>query len=180
VRAATTILPFKGHRPVLADSSFIAPGATVIGDVVFADRSSLWYGGVVRGDVAPVRIGADTNIQDGAVVHVSRDKPEGTVIGSHVTIGHLALVHACTIEDECLIGMYACVMDGAVVEKNGWVAAGALIAPGKRVRSGELWSGVPAKPVRELRPEDIAMIRHSAELYVQNAIDHAAEVAVVV
>lgn len=94
------------------------------------------------------------------------------MIGSNVTVGHLALIHACTLEDECLIGMKACVMDGAVVERYAWVAAGALVTPGKRVRSGELWSGTPARHQRDLRPQDIEMILEAAALYVDNAINH--------
>jgi len=171
-----TILPFKGKHPDVAATAFVAPGATIVGDVVLAENVSVWYGAVVRGDVAPIRVGRNSNIQDGAVIHVSRDRPDGTFIGDDVTIGHLALIHACTIEEECLIGMKACLMDGVYVERNGWVAAGALVPPGKRIRSGELWSGIPARCVRELFPDDIEMIRHSAKLYVQNGIDHGQEV----
>lgn len=166
------VLPFGDRRPTIASSAFVAAGAVLVGDVTMSDCSSVWYGVVVRGDVAPVRIGARTNIQDGAVIHVSRERPEGTIIGANVTVGHKALVHACTLEDECLIGMMACVMDGVVVERNAWVAAGALVTPGKRVLAGQLWSGTPARYLRDVRPEDIEMIRHAADLYVDNAIRH--------
>lgn len=166
------ILPFGGRRPTIAPSAFVAAGAIVVGNVTLSDHSSTWYGAVVRADVAPIRIGARTNIQDGAVIHVSRERPEGTVIGANVTIGHQALVHACTLEDECMIGMKACVMDGVVVERNAWVAAGALVTPGKKVLSGQLWSGSPARYMRDVRPEDIDMIRKAAELYVDNANRH--------
>lgn len=166
------LLQFADRRPTIASTAFVATGAIVVGDVTLSDHSSIWYGAVVRGDVAPVRIGTRTNIQDGAVIHVTRDLPEGTTIGSSVTIGDLALIHACTLEDECMIGMKACVMDGAVVEKHAWVAAGALVTPGKKVLSGELWSGMPARRQRNLRADEIETIRKAAELYVDNAINH--------
>ena len=107
----------------------------------------------VRGDVHEIRIGADTNVQDGAVIHCSYEK-FGTYIGARVTVGHLALLHGCTVEDDAFIGMKACVMDGAVVEKGGWVAAGALVTPGKRVKSGELWAGSPAKFFRAVTADE--------------------------
>ena len=168
------VLPFKAIRPVLAADCFLAPGAIVIGDVEIGEQCGVWYNAVIRGDVAPIRIGPRTNIQDGAVVHVSRDKPQGTVIGAGVTVGHMALVHACTVGDDCLIGMNACLMDGVVVEPGAWIAAGALVTPGKRVPSGQLWSGAPARYQRDLRPDELEVIRHSADLYVGNARDHAA------
>ena len=99
------LIRFRDRTPTLAPSAFVATGAILVGDVKVCESSSIWYGAVVRGDVAPVRIGARTNIQDGAVIHVARERPEGTMIGSNVTVGHLALIHACTLVDECLIGM---------------------------------------------------------------------------
>ena len=166
------LLRFDNRRPTIASTAFVAAGAILVGDVTLSDHSSIWYGAIVRGDVAPIRIGTRTNIQDGVVIHVSRYRPEGTIIGSNVTVGHLALIHACTLEDECLIGMKACVMDDAVVEQHAWVAAGALVTPGKRVLSGQLWSGTPARYVRDLRTDEIATIRDTAGLYVENAIQH--------
>ncbi len=145
----------------------------MVGNVTIGASSSVWYGAVVRGDVAPVQIGAETNIQDGAVVHVSADRQEGAIIGDRVTIGHMALLHACTIEDDCLVGMKACVMDGVHVERGAWVAAGALVTPGKRVRTGELWAGSPARYLRALRPAELEAIRASASSYVRNALRHA-------
>src|SRR5690606_27614238 len=119
------------------------------GDVTVGAETGIWFGCVLRGDVDRIRIGARTNIQDGTVVHVShRDGP--TVIGDEVTVGHLALLHACTLEDRSFVGMKACVMDGAVVESGAMVAAGALVTPGKRVPSGQLWAGSPARPMRDL------------------------------
>jgi len=166
------VLPFADRRPLVPATAFVATGAILVGDVALSDRSSIWYGVVIRGDVAPVRIGARTNIQDGTVIHVSRERPEGTIIGSDVTVGHMALIHACTLEDECLIGMKACVMDGAIVERHALIAAGALVTPGKRVLSGQVWAGTPARHVRNVRPSDIDMIREAARLYVENGIQH--------
>ena len=167
-------LPFAGKRPVIAETAFVAAGAVLVGDVSLSDRSSIWYGVIARGDVAPIRIGPRTNIQDGSVIHVSRERPEGTVIGADVTVGHLALIHACKLEDECLVGMKACVMDGVVVERHAWVAAGALVPPGKRIPSGQLWSGTPARYLRDVRPAEVEMIRRAAALYVENAAFHQA------
>ena len=158
------ILPYRDKRPVIAADAFVASTACVIGDVEIGARSSLWFTVVVRGDVNDVRIGAGTNVQDGTVIHVSSTL-QGTTIGDDVTIGHLALVHACTLEDACFVGMKACVMDGAVVETGAMVAAGALVTPGKRVRAGELWAGVPAKPVRQLTASEVAAVRKTAARY---------------
>jgi carbonic anhydrase/acetyltransferase-like protein (isoleucine patch superfamily) len=160
------ILPYRGQMPEIAADAWIAQTATVIGDTVIGAGSSLWYGVVVRGDVNAIRIGAGTNIQDGTVVHVSTGT-HPTVIGSNVSIGHLALVHGCTLEDGCFVGMTACVMDGAVIESRAMVAAGALVTPGKRVPSGELWAGRPARFSRSLTDEDYAMFERIVAGYVE-------------
>src|SRR5262245_11542314 len=145
----TNIRTFRSIAPTLGQRCWIDPAATVVGDVILGDDVSLWPGTVVRGDVNFIRIGDRTNIQDGAVVHVTHDGPQGpaggipTYIGADVTIGHGAIVHACTIEDACLIGMGAIVLDGAVIRREAFVAAGALVAPGKVVGQGELWVGNP-------------------------------------
>ncbi|WP_184431594.1 gamma carbonic anhydrase family protein [Roseospira goensis] len=161
------ILPWRGVWPTLSPDAFVAPGATVIGDVVVGAGSSIWFGCVVRGDVHEIRIGANTNIQDGTVVHVTKGR-FGTYIGDGITIGHKALIHACTLQDGCFIGMGATVMDGCVIESGAMVAAGALVPPGKRVPAGELWAGSPAKPKRALTAEDTAgwpaQAAHYAEL----------------
>lgn len=151
------ILSHEGKTPEIAPDTFIAHNAVLIGDVVIGAGSSIWYGCVLRGDLNELRVGRDTNIQDGTVVHVD-SKTYGTYIGDRVTIGHMALIHACTLEDECMVGMRATVMDGAVVEKGAIVAAGALVAPGKRVGAGELWAGVPARRLRDTVDSDRAMI----------------------
>ncbi len=161
-------LPYRGRHPVIDDRAFVAPTATVIGDVEIGPDSGIWFGCVVRGDVNIVRIGARTNIQDGTVIHVS-STDQGTFVGDDITVGHMALLHACTLESGCFIGMKACVMDGALVEGGAMVAAGALVTPGKRVRRGELWAGSPAKPMRALTDADIAAFQASAAHYVELA-----------
>lgn len=162
--------------PRVDASAFVAPGAAVVGDVRVGPRSSVWYGCVVRGDVNRVEIGADTNVQDGTVIHVAKTNFKGgdipTVIGDRVTIGHCALLHACRLEDECFVGMRATVLDGAVVETGAMVAVGAMVTAGKRVPSGELWAGSPAKFFRKLKPEEVFFFRTSAEKYAKLGQQH--------
>lgn len=159
------VLPYKDKTPIIGKDAFIAQNATVIGDVEIGDGSSVWYNCVLRGDVNNIRIGQKTNIQDGTVIHVS-STGQGTYIGHNVTVGHMALLHACTIEDESFIGMMACVMDDAYVETGAMVAAGALVTPGKRVLAGQLWAGSPAKFLRTLSEDERKYIAHSAKHYV--------------
>jgi len=165
--------PYLDHAPVVGERVYIDPAATVIGDVVLGDDVSIWPGTIVRGDVNFIRIGARTNIQDGSVVHVSHDGPHAklggfaTVIGSDVTIGHKAIVHACRIEDAVLIGMGAIVLDGAIVRRHGFVGAGALVAPGKEVGERELWLGNPARKVRMLSDAEVDALFYSAQHYVR-------------
>lgn len=165
--------PYLEHTPQLGARVYLDPAAQLIGDVVIGDDSSLWPGVVVRGDVNFIRIGARCNVQDGSIVHVSHDGPHAklggfaTRIGDDVTIGHGAIIHACTVEDACLIGMGAIVLDGAVVRKHGFVGAGAMIAPGKTVGSGELWLGNPARLARTLSEKEIEALYYSAQHYVR-------------
>ncbi|NLA69076.1 MAG: gamma carbonic anhydrase family protein [Gammaproteobacteria bacterium] len=167
------IRPYRGTLPTLGARVYVDPAATVIGDVVIGDDSSIWPGTVVRGDVNFVRIGARCNLQDGTIVHVSHRGPHSrmdgypTLIGDDVTIGHGAIVHACTIGNGALIGMGATVMDGVVVEDHGYVGAGALVPPGKVVRSRELWLGNPAKRVRVLDAAAVEGLLYSAAHYVR-------------
>ncbi len=167
------VRPHHGVMPVIAPSVFIAETAVVIGDVQIGADSSVWYGCVLRGDGNSIRVGERTNIQDGTIVHVSHDgpytRPGGypTIIGADVTIGHGAIVHACVIEDACLIGMHATVLDGATVKKHGFVGAGAVIPPGKTVGERELWLGNPAKLVRVLSDRDVESLYYSATHYVK-------------
>ena len=169
-----TILPYEGKRPRIADDAFIAPTATLIGDVEIGSRSSIWYGCTVRGDVNYVRIGENTNIQDNTVIHVDSVRYP-TIIGDNILVGHMCVIHACTLEDGCFIGMRACVMDGAVVESGAMVAAGALVIPGKRIARGQLWAGSPAKHMRDLTDEEIAGFRTATDLYAEYAQNHKKE-----
>ncbi|HYM31925.1 MAG TPA: gamma carbonic anhydrase family protein [Candidatus Cybelea sp.] len=167
----STILPFKGVMPAIAANAFVAPTATVIGNVDIGARSGVWFNCVLRGDVHTIHVGAGSNIQDGTVVHVSRGT-HATWIGDNVTVGHMALIHGCRLEDGSFIGMSATVMDGCVVEGGAMVAAGALLTPGKRVPAGELWSGRPAKFTRMLSPEEIARFAGTAKHYAELAAEY--------
>jgi carbonic anhydrase/acetyltransferase-like protein (isoleucine patch superfamily) len=162
---------YKGITPTLGDRVYVDSAASVIGDVVLGDDVSIWPGTVLRGDVNHIRVGARTSIQDGSVVHVAHTGPYGPgfpcLIGEGVTIGHAAVVHACTIGDYCLIGMHATVLDGAVVKKYGFVGAGSLIPPGKVVGERELWLGNPAKFVRLLSDRQVEQLHYSADHYVR-------------
>ena len=156
--------PFRGFVPRLGRGVFLAPSAVLTGQVEVGDGVSFWFHTVARGDVNHIRIGAGTNIQDGAVLHVSYEKFSLT-IGQRVTVGHSAVVHGCTIEDEALIGIGARVLDGAVIERGAQVAAGAVVAPGKRIRAGWLAMGVPAREARELNGEQRAANAEGVERY---------------
>jgi carbonic anhydrase/acetyltransferase-like protein (isoleucine patch superfamily) len=174
-------MPIRTHHgvtPAVAASAFIADTAVVIGDVEIGEQASIWYGCVLRGDSNSIRVGARTNIQDGTIVHVNHEW-EGaagtrTIIGADITIGHMALIHACTLEDGCFIGMKACVMDGVVVESGAMVAAGALVTPGKVVRRGELWGGSPARLMRRLKDAELKYFEETARHYCELAESHRA------
>lgn len=165
------VIRYKNIRPKVHRSAYVAPGVSLIGDVVIGPRSSLWFGVVVRGDINEIRIGQRTNIQDGTIIHVS-STGQGTFIGDSVTVGHMAVVHACTLEDGSFVGIKACVMDDVVVQSGAMVAAGALVTPGKTVPSGELWGGVPARCIRPLNQEEIDMIQWIPEHYVELAMNY--------
>lgn len=166
------IRPYRNQFPRLGARVYVDPAAVLIGDVELGDDVSLWPCTVVRGDVNLIRIGARTNVQDGAVLHVTHDGPYTPggfplIVGADVTVGHGAILHACTVEDACLIGMHATVLDGAIVRKHGFVAAGAVIAPGKVVGEGELWMGNPARCVRKLDAAQIEALYYSAKHYLK-------------
>lgn len=164
--------PFNGIQPQLAPGAWVHPRATVIGEVTLGENASVWPGAVVRGDVNSIRVGAGSNIQDNSVLHVSHKTaadPVGgpLVIGSRVTVGHTVILHACTIEDECLIGMGSIILDKAVIRKNVLLGAGSLVPEGKVLESGYLYLGRPAKMVRELSTEELAYFNYSAEHYIK-------------
>lgn len=164
-------LRYRNIRPKVHQSAYVAPGASLAGDVVVGSRSSLWFGVVARGDLNEIRIGERTNIQDSTIIHVS-STGQGTYIGDSVTVGHMAVIHACTLEDNSFVGIKACVLDNAVVQSGAMVAAGALVTPGKTVPSGELWGGVPARRLRQLNEEEKDMIRSVPETYVELAMSY--------
>ena len=146
------ILPVKGIQPEFGKDCFIAPNATIVGDVTMGDGCSIWFNAVVRGDVNSIRIGNKVNIQDGAVIHCTYEKTK-TIIGDNVSIGHNAIVHGCTVEDNVLIGMGAIVMDNARIGSNTIIAAGAVVLEGTQVEPGTIYAGVPAKKVKEISME---------------------------
>jgi gamma-carbonic anhydrase len=166
------ILPFRNTLPRVAPEAWVAQTAVVIGDTEIDAHANVWFGCVLRGDIAPIRVGAYANIQDGTVVHVSSKLKEGTRIGANVTIGHMALIHACTLEDASFVGMKACVMDGVVVESGAWVAAGAVVTPGKRVPKGQLWAGTPARYLRDVTPEEALYIERLPQQYARLATEY--------
>jgi carbonic anhydrase/acetyltransferase-like protein (isoleucine patch superfamily) len=168
------IRPHGSAAPQLHESVFVAETATVIGDVVIGERSSIWFGAVVRGDVNHIRIGARTNVQDQTVIHVT-GQTNPTQVGDDVTVGHRVTLHGCTIHDRCLIGIGATVMDGAEVGPDAMVGAGALVPPGMKVPPGTLALGAPARVKRELSREEIEFFKGSAERYAALAARYVAE-----
>ena len=177
------LIGFGGHSPRIDPSAFVAPGAKLIGDIELGPESSVWYNCVLRGDMNRIRIGARTNIQDGSVIHVDPPRPGGpeqgypALIGEEVLIGHMAMVHGCTLRDRAFVGLGAIVMDGCEIEGDAMLAAGAMLTPGRRIPSGQLWAGRPAKYVRDLTPDDLAGMRLGVAHYVELARLHAAELS---
>ncbi|WP_067735288.1 gamma carbonic anhydrase family protein [Novosphingobium naphthalenivorans] len=176
-RTDITLAAINGKSPKIHSSAFIAPGCRIIGNVEIGPDASIWYNCVIRGDVNRVVIGARTNIQDGTVVHCDSPKPgrpEGfpTIIGDDVLIGHMAMVHGCTLEDHAFVGLGAVVMDGSHIESDGMLAAGAMLT-GKRIGAGQLWIGRPAKYLRDLDESAIAANRTNVAGYVLNGRAHA-------
>lgn len=165
------VTPFEGTLPTLEEGAWVAPGARVMGDVVLGEDASVWYNAVVRGDVHRIRIGARTNIQDLSLVHIDTGTAP-THIGSDVTVGHKAIIHGCTIEDRCLIGMGAIILSGAHIEEECLVGAGALVPPGKRYPKRSLLMGSPAKVVRQVTDEEVEGFLESARHYAALAKRH--------
>lgn len=171
---------FNGQRPRTGARVLIDPSAVVIGDVELGDDTSVWPQVAIRGDMHRIRVGARSSVQDGCVLHITHAGPFNTdgwplQIGSEVTIGHNATLHGCTVGDRVLVGMGATIMDGAVIEDDVVIAAGALVTPGKRLRSGYLYAGSPAREVRELSEKEMAYFSYSANNYVKLKDQHIAE-----
>ena len=163
------ILPVEGVFPKFGKECFIAPNATVVGDVITGDQCSIWFNAVVRGDVNSIRLGNKVNVQDGAVIHATYKKTKA-IVGNNVSIGHNAIVHGCTIHDNVLIGMGAIVMDNAVIGTNSIIAAGAVVLEGTIVEAGSIFAGVPAKKVKEISQEQISgEINRIANNYIKYA-----------
>jgi len=162
------IRPLNGKTPKIGNDCFIAETAVIIGDVEIGDHCSVWYNAVIRGDVHYIKIGNNTNIQDGAVIHATYQKSP-TNIGNNVTIAHNATVHGCTLHDNVMIGINAVVLDDAVVESNSIVAAGSVVTKGTVVESGSVYAGVPAKKVKDISPEllegEVKRIANAYEIY---------------
>jgi gamma-carbonic anhydrase len=159
------IRSFRGTKPRIAASAYVDPGAHVIGDVEIGERASIWPCVVLRGDIEPIRIGADTNIQDGTVIHTDRGFP--TTIGDRVSVGHSVILHGCTIEEESLIGMGAIVLNGARIGHGAVVAAGSLVPEGMQVAPDMLVMGTPAKPRRPVSPDEKARFEKGVGGYVE-------------
>lgn len=159
------ILPVKGIEPKIGDNCFLAPNATIVGDVILGERCSVWFNAVIRGDVNSIRIGDKTNIQDGVVIHATYQKAS-TTIGNNVSIGHNALVHGCILKDHVLIGMGAIVMDNAVVEEYVIIGAGSVVLENTICESGYLYAGTPAKKIKPLTDEQKELLNRLPDNYV--------------
>jgi carbonic anhydrase/acetyltransferase-like protein (isoleucine patch superfamily) len=163
------ILPVEGKHPAWGKGSFIAPNATIVGDVEMGDQCSVWFNAVVRGDVNSIRMGNKVNVQDGAVIHCTYLRSQ-TVLGNNVSIGHNAIVHGCTVHDNVLIGMGAIVMDRAIVHSNTIIAAGAVVLEGTVCEGNAVYAGVPAKKVKSIEPQKVTgEINRIADNYIKYA-----------
>ena len=174
-----TRVTFGGTEPDVDPTAFVAPSAVLIGRVEIGAEASIWYNCVLRGDVNRIRVGARSNVQDGTVIHCDSPKPGApgghpTIIGEDVLIGHMAMVHGCILHDRAFVGLGAIVMDGCTIESDAMLAAGAMLTPGRRITSGQLWAGRPAKYVRDLTAEELDRMRAGVAHYVALAKAHAA------
>ncbi len=164
-------IPYEGTTPDVSPDAFVAPDATLIGDVTVGAGTSIWFKCVLRGDSQPITIGRNCNIQDGTVVHIGgNNRP--TFIGDNVSVGHMALIHGCTVESGGFVGMKGIVMDGAVIEGGGMLATGGLLTPEKRIKSGEIWAGSPAKYWRDVGPKDLELFAYTIGTYQDLAAKH--------
>ena len=180
-RPGVHIIPIHGKTPQIHETAFIAPGCSIIGDVTIGADSSIWYNCVLRGDVSSITIGERTNVQDGSVLHCDPPRPhdpEGSplVIGDDVLIGHMAMVHGCTIHDRGFVGLGAIAMNKSVIGSDAMLAAGAMLTEGKVMEPRMLWAGRPARPLRELGDAAIVGMRAGVAHYTENARHHAAAV----
>jgi carbonic anhydrase/acetyltransferase-like protein (isoleucine patch superfamily) len=165
------ILNYQNHQPRIDPNAYIAPNASIIGDVEIGEHSSIWFGAVLRGDVMPIRIGPRTSIQDNCVVHATNGWAP-TVVGSDCTVGHAAVLHGCTLEDRVLVGMGAIVLDGAYIAADTLIAAGSVVIPECKFPPGMLLMGRPAKAQRALREDELAQLRLSSKRYVDYATEY--------
>ena len=165
------IRPLGGKTPRIGEGAFVAPSADVIGDVVIGERSTIWYGAVLRGDVESIRVGAETSIQDNTVIHVD-SSGFSTVVGDRVTVGHSVVLHGCTVGDDALIGIGAIVLNGAEVGRGAMIGAGSLVTPGTKVPPGMLALGSPARVKRPLTEEEKRHIRLGVERYIKLCLEH--------
>lgn len=176
-----SIITLNGKTPRIHDTAFIAPGCRIIGDVEVGEGASIWYNCVIRGDVNFIRIGARSNVQDGSVIHCDSGFGDNagfpTIIGEDCLVGHMAMLHGCVIEDRGFVGLGAIVMDGCVIESEAMLAAGAMLTPGKRISSGQLWGGRPAKYMRDLDAAFHIGNRMGVAHYVQNGAAHKAAIS---
>jgi carbonic anhydrase/acetyltransferase-like protein (isoleucine patch superfamily) len=169
-----TIYEYQGTVPKLGRGVYVAPTASVIGDVVLGDEASVWFSCVVRGDVFPIRIGAKTNIQDGTVIHVTGGKT-ATTIGDEVTVGHMVLLHGCTVGNRCLVGMGSTVLDGAEVGDESVIAAGSLVVPRVKIPPRSFVVGRPAKVLRAVTAQDLEMVWAGRDSYLELARAYASD-----
>ena len=177
-----TIAPFEGSHPRIHSSAFIAPGCRIIGNVEIGADVSIWYNCVIRGDINRIVIGARSNVQDGTVIHCDAPKPKTpngfpTIIGEDVLIGHMAMIHGCTLEDRAFVGLGSIVMDGCRIESDAMLAAGALLSPGKVIASRQMWMGRPAAYARDLTDAALADMQAGVQGYVERGRQHRAALA---
>jgi len=149
------ILPVEDKHPQFGKDCFVAPNATIVGDVIMGDNCSVWFNAVVRGDVNSIRLGNKVNVQDGAVIHATFQKTK-TIVGNNISIGHNAIVHGCTINDNVLVGMGSIIMDNAVIQSNTIIAAGAVVLEGTICEAGSIYAGVPAKKIKDISQDLIS------------------------
>jgi len=174
IRSHQGIVSYKGIVPHVAEGVYLAPTASIIGDTQIGAGSSIWFGAVLRGDVQPIRIGARTSIQDNSVVHATGGWTP-TLVGDEVTVGHAVILHGCTVHDRVLVGMGSIVMDAAEIGSDTILGAGSLVLTETKIPSGVLAHGRPARPIRDLREDELKFIREAAQTYIEHTAEYLAE-----